>query len=58
MTNIPVGIGPLAFGDVVAVARHGAEVALTDEALKAIAEHRKQADLSGVVETPVDLVTK
>ena len=29
-----------------------------DTALKAIAEHRKQADLSGVVETPVDLVTK
>ncbi|AKM01186.1 MULTISPECIES: sugar ABC transporter substrate-binding protein [Burkholderia cepacia complex] len=29
-----------------------------DTALKAIAEHRKQADMSGVVETPVDLVTK
>ncbi|RQR66069.1 sugar ABC transporter substrate-binding protein [Burkholderia sp. Bp9126] len=29
-----------------------------DTALKAIAEHRRQADMSGVVETPVDLVTK
>ncbi|VWC63457.1 LacI family transcriptional regulator [Burkholderia lata] len=29
-----------------------------DTALKAIAEHRKQADMSGVIETPVDLVTK
>ncbi|NDV72930.1 sugar ABC transporter substrate-binding protein [Burkholderia cenocepacia] len=29
-----------------------------DTALKAIAGHRKQADMSGVVETPVDLVTK
>jgi ribose transport system substrate-binding protein len=29
-----------------------------DTALKAIAEHKKQSDLSQVVETPVDLVTK
>ncbi|TCW87291.1 LacI family transcriptional regulator [Burkholderia sp. SRS-46] len=29
-----------------------------DTALKAIAEHRKQADMSGVIETPVELVTK
>ncbi|MBN3788261.1 sugar ABC transporter substrate-binding protein [Burkholderia sp. Ac-20353] len=29
-----------------------------DTALKAIAEHRKQSDMSGVVETPVDLVTR
>ena len=29
-----------------------------DTALKALNEHKKQADLSGVVETPVDLVTK
>jgi ribose transport system substrate-binding protein len=29
-----------------------------DVALKAIAEHKKQSELSGVVETPVDLVTK
>jgi ribose transport system substrate-binding protein len=29
-----------------------------DVALKAISEHKKQSDLSGVVETPVDLVTK
>ncbi|WP_028224180.1 sugar ABC transporter substrate-binding protein [Paraburkholderia ferrariae] len=29
-----------------------------DTALKAISEHKKQSDLAGVVETPVDLVTK
>src|ERR1700761_3488560 len=29
-----------------------------DVALKALSEHKKQSDLSGVVETPVDLVTK
>jgi ribose transport system substrate-binding protein len=29
-----------------------------DTALKAISEHKKQSELSGVVETPVDLVTK
>ncbi|WP_118182755.1 sugar ABC transporter substrate-binding protein [Paraburkholderia phosphatilytica] len=29
-----------------------------DTALKALSEHRKQSDLAGVVETPVDLVTK
>jgi histidine ammonia-lyase len=39
-----VGVGPLAFGDVVAVARHGARVALTDEARKAIAEARAAVD--------------
>jgi ribose transport system substrate-binding protein len=29
-----------------------------DTALKAISEHKKQSELSGIVETPVDLVTK
>ena len=29
-----------------------------DTALKALSEHKKQSELSGVVETPVDLVTK
>ncbi len=29
-----------------------------DTALKAISEHKKQSQLSGVVETPCDLVTK
>jgi len=29
-----------------------------DTAPKALSEHKKQADLSGVVETPVELVTK
>jgi histidine ammonia-lyase len=49
MTNtardtIEVGTGPLAFGDVVSVARHGAQVALTAEALKAIAEARAHVE--------------
>jgi histidine ammonia-lyase len=52
MTNIPVGTGPLAFGDVVAVARHGAEVSLTDEALKAIAEARAHVDDLAARPTP------
>ena len=52
MTNIPVGTGPLAFGDVVAVARHGAEVTLTDEALKAIAEARAHVDDLAARPTP------
>jgi ribose transport system substrate-binding protein len=29
-----------------------------DTALKAISEHKKQSELSGVVETPVVLITK
>jgi len=52
MTNIPVGTGPLAFGDVVAVARHGAQVSLTDEALKAIAEARAHVDELAARPTP------
>lgn len=52
MTNIPVGTGPLAFGDVVAVARHGAEVSLTDEALKAIATARAHVEDLAARPTP------
>jgi histidine ammonia-lyase len=52
MTKIPVGPGPLAFGDVVAVARHGAEVTLTDEALKAIAEARAHVEDLAARPTP------
>jgi histidine ammonia-lyase len=52
MTNIPVGTGPLAFGDVVAVARHGAEVSLTDDARKAIAEARAYVDDLAARPTP------
>jgi histidine ammonia-lyase len=52
MTKIPVGTGPLAFGEVVAVARHGAEVSLTDEALKAIAEARAHVDDLAARPTP------
>jgi histidine ammonia-lyase len=52
MTNIPVGTGPLAFDDVVAVARHGADVSLTDDALKAIAEARAYVDDLAARPTP------
>jgi histidine ammonia-lyase len=41
---VDVGVGPLSFDQVVAVARHGARVALTDEALKAIATARAHVD--------------
>jgi histidine ammonia-lyase len=39
--EVPVGVGPLAAEDVVAVARHGARVALTPEARAEIALSRK-----------------
>jgi histidine ammonia-lyase len=47
-----VGVGPLGFGDVVAVARHGAEVTLTDDALKAITEARAYVDDLAARPTP------
>ncbi len=52
MTNIFVGTGPLAFGDVVAIARYGAKVSLTEEALKAIAEARAHVDDLAARPTP------
>ena len=42
--RVDVGTGPLAPEDVVRVARHGAGVRLTDEALEAIAASRKVVD--------------
>lgn len=43
-TTILVGVGPLSGEDVVAVARHGAQVRLSDEALAAIAASRAVVD--------------
>jgi histidine ammonia-lyase len=45
---VGVGVGPLSFDDVVAVARHGATVEITPDALEAIAASRK------VIEALVD----
>jgi histidine ammonia-lyase len=39
--SIDVGVGPLSFGDVVAVARHGARIELTSEALDGIRRSRE-----------------
>src|ERR1044072_6853749 len=50
MTKIAVGAGPSA--RVAAAARHGAEVSLTDEALKAIAEARAYVDDLAARPTP------
>ncbi|MFL6052530.1 MAG: histidine ammonia-lyase [Actinoallomurus sp.] len=49
---VDVGVGPLAFDQVVAVARHGARVALTDEALKAIATARAHVEDLAARPTP------
>src|SRR5256885_2872230 len=47
-TTMGIGVGPLEFGQVVAVARHGAPVTLSEEALKAIAASRAHVeDLAG-----------
>jgi histidine ammonia-lyase len=50
--SVDVGVGPLAFDQVMAVARHGARVALTDEALKAIAVARAHVDELAARPTP------
>ncbi|GAB3984997.1 histidine ammonia-lyase [Actinoallomurus acanthiterrae] len=50
--SVDVGVGPLAFDQVVAVARHGARIALTDEALKAIAVARAHVDELAARPTP------
>jgi len=47
---VPVGTGPASFGDVVAVARHGAAAELTQEALAAIAESRGAVEALAVAE--------
>jgi len=41
---VTVGIGPVMIGDVVAVARHGARVTISDEALAAVAASREHVE--------------
>src|SRR6187399_1023062 len=50
--TVSVGVGPLSFGDVVAVARDGAAVTLTDEAVAAIGKARASVDLLASDPTP------
>jgi histidine ammonia-lyase len=50
--TVDVGTGPVGFGDVIAVARHGAPVHLTDEALGAIAASRGAVEALAVDERP------
>ncbi len=47
-----VGTGPVSFADVVAVARHGAAVALTEDALVAIDRARSVVEELAAAETP------
>jgi histidine ammonia-lyase len=51
--HITVGVGPLSIADVVAVARHGAAVELSSEALTAIDAARKVIDSLAASATPV-----
>jgi histidine ammonia-lyase len=53
MTTVQVGPHPLTFEEVVAVARHGARVELTAEAIVAIADTRKRIDELAEGATPV-----
>jgi len=52
MTVVHVGVGPLSFDDVLAVARHDAPVALTDEAVAAIEQARKHVEHLASAPTP------
>ncbi len=53
MTNtVTVGVGPLSFANVVAVARHGHGVHLSDEAVAAIAASRAAVDKLAAAPTP------
>ena len=49
---VEVGVGPLSFADVVAVARHGASVRLADDALAAIDRARAVVDALAASPTP------
>lgn len=51
-TTVGVGVGPLSFADVVAVARHGAAVELTPEARAAIGRARAVVETLAEGETP------
>ncbi len=50
--DVAVGVGPLSFDDVVAVAREGAQVRLTDEALTAIDRARATVEELAAAATP------
>lgn len=52
MSEVIVGTGPLSFDEVVAVARHGAAVRLSDEALAAVDRARKVVDELAESPTP------
>ena len=52
MHTIQVGVGPVTFEDLVAVARDGAPVALTDDALGAVDRARAVVDTLAAGETP------
>ena len=49
MTQIVIGTGPLTRAEVVAVARHGVGIRLSQEALAVIAASRKQVDALAAV---------
>ncbi|PVG84337.1 histidine ammonia-lyase [Nocardioides gansuensis] len=52
LSVVPVGTGPISFADVVAVAREGAPVRLTDDALAAIDRARGLVDELAAAPTP------
>ena len=52
MQTVQVGVGPVSFDDVVAVARDGAAVALTDDALAAIDRARAVVEELAAAPTP------
>ena len=52
METVRVGVGPVSFDDVVAVARGGAGVALTDDALSAIDRARAVVEELAAAPTP------
>jgi histidine ammonia-lyase len=52
MQTIQVGVGPVSFEDIVHVAREGAQVTLTDEALDAIDHARGVIEALAAAETP------
>ena len=51
-TEVVVGVGPVSFDDVVAVARHGAGVRLGDDARKAVEQARGVVEELAAAETP------
>jgi histidine ammonia-lyase len=52
MTVVHVGIGPVSFDEVLAVARHGAGVQLTPEAMNAVERSRKYVEDLAAAPTP------